>query len=85
MTQRTLGRKVVALCPPSSRVARELAPTLLLPALQFIINNGGIDTENLSLESKEQSRRRLTGDLNGGGPEIRIETTNGGVTLRGKS
>ena len=48
------------------------------------VTNGAISTENLPLEASENSRRRLTGTLNGGGPEIRVETTNGAVNLRGK-
>jgi len=32
----------------------------------------------------EQSRRRLDGTLGGGGPLIRLETTNGAVQIRGK-
>ena len=48
------------------------------------VTNGGISSENLALEMTESSRRRMVGTLNGGGPEIRVETTNGGVVLRGK-
>jgi len=48
------------------------------------VTNGAISTHNLSLETSESSRKRLTGTLNGGGPEIRVETTNGAVTVRGK-
>lgn len=48
------------------------------------VTNGGISTENLTLEASEQSRRRLSATLNGGGPEIRVETTNGAVTFRGR-
>ena len=36
------------------------------------IVNGGIDTEGLSIQSSgEASKRRLDGNLNGGGPRIR--------------
>jgi putative adhesin len=45
------------------------------------ITNGGIDAEGLSLDTTESSRRRLEGRLNGGGPTIRIEGTNGGIRL----
>jgi DUF4097 and DUF4098 domain-containing protein YvlB len=45
------------------------------------VTNGGIDAGSLQLETSEQSRRRLEGRLNGGGPRIRIEGTNGGITL----
>ena len=44
--------------------------------------NGGIDTGGFSVMSRgENSRRRLDADLNGGGPRISLECTNGGVEL----
>jgi DUF4097 and DUF4098 domain-containing protein YvlB len=46
------------------------------------VANGGIDASGLSIDTSESSRRRLTGRLNGGGPEIRIEGVNGGVRIR---
>ena len=45
------------------------------------VTNGGINTEGLSLETSETSRRRLEARLNGGGAPIRIEGTNGGIRL----
>lgn len=48
------------------------------------VTNGAISAEDLPLAITEQSRRRLTATMNGGGPEIRVETTNGGVSLRAK-
>ncbi len=49
------------------------------------IVNGGIDVEGLNVQtSGEQSRRRLEGRLNGGGPRVRLEGTNGGIRLSGK-
>lgn len=46
------------------------------------ISNGGISQGDLSIETTgESSRRRLEGRLNGGGPRIDIEGTNGGITL----
>jgi hypothetical protein len=41
--------------------------------------NGGIDTGGLDVETLESSRRRLDARLNGGGPRIQAETTNGGI------
>ncbi len=47
--------------------------------------NGGVRMSNLTLDpAAEQSRRRVRGLLNGGGPRIEIETTNGGIRLTGK-
>lgn len=45
------------------------------------VTNGGIDSGRLAIEALEMSRRRLEGRLNGGGPAIRLETTNGGIRL----
>lgn len=46
------------------------------------ITNGGINASDLPLEtSGENNRRRLDGKLNGGGPRIDIEGTNGGITI----
>ena len=45
------------------------------------ITNGGIEVNGLELESSQSTRRRLEARLNGGGPPIRIEGTNGGITI----
>jgi len=45
------------------------------------ITNGGIEASGLSIETTESTRRRLEGRLNGGGPPIRIEGTNGGIRI----
>ena len=46
------------------------------------ITNGGIDTSGLAIAtSGESSKRRLVGQLNGGGPRIELEGTNGGIRL----
>jgi hypothetical protein len=45
------------------------------------ITNGGIDTGGLEIDTTESSRRRLEGRLNGGGPTIRLEGTNGGISI----
>jgi bifunctional DNA-binding transcriptional regulator/antitoxin component of YhaV-PrlF toxin-antitoxin module len=46
------------------------------------ITNGGINADDLPLEtSGEHNRRRLDGKLNGGGPRVDIEGTNGGITI----
>ncbi|CAN5656199.1 DUF4097 family beta strand repeat-containing protein [soil metagenome] len=45
------------------------------------VTNGGIETGGLALEASETSRRRLEGSLNGGGPNIRLRGTNGGIRL----
>ncbi len=45
------------------------------------ITNGGIESSGLSIETTEKSRRRLEGRLNGGGAPIRLDGTNGGITI----
>jgi hypothetical protein len=46
------------------------------------ITNGGIDTSNLAIQAVgEATKRRLNGDLNGGGPRISLEGTNGGIKI----
>lgn len=49
------------------------------------VTNGAIEHENLDLQISEQSRRRLDGRLGAGGPAIRLETTNGAITVKGHS
>lgn len=60
--------------------------TVKLPAdakasLSARCTNGGIDVEGLTVEEVEKSRRRLEARLNGGGPRVDVETTNGGITF----
>lgn len=45
------------------------------------ITNGGIDTSGLQLDTQESSRRSLQARLNGGGPPVHIEGTNGGIRI----
>ncbi|MFI5177372.1 MAG: DUF4097 family beta strand repeat-containing protein [Vicinamibacterales bacterium] len=48
------------------------------------VTNGTITTSDLELSASEQSRRRLEASIGGGGPVIRLETTNGLIQLKGK-
>jgi hypothetical protein len=45
------------------------------------ITNGGIQADGLPIEKTDSSRRHLEGRLNGGGPQIVLEGTNGGIEL----
>lgn len=45
------------------------------------ITNGGIQADGLSIDKSDSSRRHLEGRLNGGGPQIVLEGTNGGIEL----
>jgi hypothetical protein len=48
------------------------------------VTNGDIDFGNLDLAVKEKSRRRFDASVGGGGPEIKLETTNGTIRVRGR-
>jgi DUF4097 and DUF4098 domain-containing protein YvlB len=48
------------------------------------VANGGIHTSGLELDTSESSRRRLEGRLNGGGPRIDLDGTNGGIDVRAR-
>jgi len=43
--------------------------------------NGGINVSGLNLDAPVQSRQRLEGKLNGGGTDIQLRTTNGGIDI----
>jgi DUF4097 and DUF4098 domain-containing protein YvlB len=58
------------------RLPREVKATISASCV-----NGGITAGGLDLETTESTRRRLEGRLNGGGPRVRLETTNGGVRI----
>jgi hypothetical protein len=49
------------------------------------VTNGGISADGLSIETTESSRRRLEGRLNGGGPQVRLEGTNGGIRIASRN
>lgn len=47
--------------------------------------NGSISVNGFGrVNERERGRRRYDGDLNGGGPDLRVETVNGSVTIRGQ-
>jgi hypothetical protein len=46
--------------------------------------NGGIGIDGLKLDGPERTRRSVEGRLNGGGPKVVAETTNGGIKITGK-
>jgi hypothetical protein len=48
------------------------------------VTNGAIDASDLQLAVSEQSRRRLDASIGGGGPSIRLETTNGSIAIKGR-
>ena len=61
----------------SLRLPRDAKATLAAS-----ITNGGIDANNLQIEVVgKATRRRLEGRLNGGGPRIALDGTNGGIRI----
>jgi len=46
--------------------------------------NGVVHAENLPLETATESRTRIDATIGGGGPEIRLQTTNGEVRVVGR-
>jgi DUF4097 and DUF4098 domain-containing protein YvlB len=62
---------------------------LTLPAsanadVQATCVNGRVSVEGLKIDGPESTRRRVEGRLNGGGPKVVLETTNGRIQLTGK-
>jgi hypothetical protein len=61
----------------SLRLPRDAKATLAAS-----ITNGGIHADNLQIELDGQAtRRRLQGRINGGGPRIALDGTNGGIRI----
>ncbi len=52
--------------------------------LQATCVNGRVGVEGLKVDGPESTRRRVEGRLNGGGPKVVLETTNGRIQLTGK-
>jgi hypothetical protein len=54
-------------------------------SLEAACVNGGISVDDrFGLTASENSRRRVAGDINGGGPRITANTVNGGVRIRAR-
>jgi DUF4097 and DUF4098 domain-containing protein YvlB len=59
-------------------------PTTAKATLAAHVLHGVIQTENLSIATTDETRQRLNATIGGGGPEIKLETTNGEVRVVGK-
>jgi DUF4097 and DUF4098 domain-containing protein YvlB len=46
--------------------------------------NGRVAVDGLKMDGQETTRRRVEGRLNGGGPKVVLETTNGRIQLTGR-
>jgi hypothetical protein len=80
----SLGKDKVSLRTTNGGVTLTL-PETAKADLSASCTNGGINVSALdNLEVTETSRRRLEGRLNGGGTEIELRTTNGGIRVRAR-
>jgi len=61
-----------------------VVPTEVNARLSARVTNGGISARVPKMTISEESRRRLDATLGSGGPTIRLETTNGAVTVAAK-
>ena len=59
-------------------------PTSAKATINARVTNGVVHTENLTVAATESTHRRLDATIGGGGPEIRLDTTNGEVRIVGK-
>lgn len=60
-------------------------PASAAASISARITNGGIETDGVTLQTRgTSSRRRLEGDLNGGGARISLHGTNGGIRIQGR-
>ena len=48
------------------------------------VTNGAVEVQGLELQTSEKTYRRLDATLGGGGPEIRLDTTNGVIRIVGR-
>jgi DUF4097 and DUF4098 domain-containing protein YvlB len=64
----------------NGRIALSVPPTLAAE-VNAATTNGAVSSE-IPLATSKFSRTSLRGTLNGGGPEIRMRTTNGGITIK---
>jgi hypothetical protein len=71
-------------CTTTNGVIEVTVPRDTKARLSARLVNGAIHTDGLEVAISEQSRRRLDGSIGGGGPTIRLETTNGTIALKGK-
>jgi putative adhesin len=78
-----LGESGVRCSTTNGRVTVTL-PRDVKARLQAEVTNGGISTSGLEVATTHQSRRKFEGTVGGGGPSVRVETTNGDIEFRGR-
>jgi DUF4097 and DUF4098 domain-containing protein YvlB len=81
MRMASLGRRGVSLETTNGAISLAL-PDQAKGTLIARSVNGAINVSGLSFDrTGPSSRRRLEGRINGGGPDLRLETVNGGITV----
>lgn len=71
-------------CETTNGAIRVTIPANSKANISARVSNGTIVTKGLNLSATEQSRRRVDASIGGGGPAIRLTTTNGLVELAGR-
>ena len=56
-------------------------PAQINANLEIQTSNGRVTTEDLPITTTRSSRRRVEGTLGEGGPDLRLKTVNGSITL----
>jgi DUF4097 and DUF4098 domain-containing protein YvlB len=72
--------KAMSLSTTNGRISLS-APTTLAAHVDAATTNGSINTELPITTTSKAGRHSLRGDLNGGGPELRLRTTNGSIEI----
>jgi DUF4097 and DUF4098 domain-containing protein YvlB len=72
--------KAMRLSTTNGRISLAAPPTLAV-RVDAATTNGSINTE-LPVSTTHAGRRSLRGNINGGGPELRLRTTNGSIDIR---
>jgi DUF4097 and DUF4098 domain-containing protein YvlB len=78
----SLGKGLV--CETTNGAITVTVPRDIKADLSAQTSNGHISYDGLDVTIAEKSQRRLDGMIGGGGPTIRLRTTNGPIRLRGR-
>jgi len=71
-------------CTTTNGAVEVLLPPDVKANLTADVTNGEIETGGLALTVVKHTRRHLEATVGGGGPQVRVETTNGSVSVRGR-
>ena len=71
-------------CSTTNGEVDVILPSSVKASLDIQTNNGDIDTRGLQLNVSEKARKDLRATVGGGGPKIKVETTNGDITVKGR-